>query len=134
MDPWQRTYCSRWTWVNLGSPFSIDPPAHYSWWVFTGHNWNITEKVFVFYFHHPCLFYPQYNSILQLLFCFHFPYFYLVYNFVVLQKSTPQPSVLCCYTLKEHKQRTLSLEGATLKDTNLSFGSVSTSVIPSRPR
>ena len=29
-----------------------------------------------------------------------------------------------------HKQRTLSLEGVTLKETNLSFGSVSTSVIP----
>ena len=29
-----------------------------------------------------------------------------------------------------HKQRTLSLDGVTLKETNLSFGSVSTSVIP----
>ena len=50
------------------------------------------------------------------------------------QKSAPSPAVLWCYTLKGHKQRTLSLEGVTLKDTNLPFGSVSTSVIPSRPR
>ena len=50
------------------------------------------------------------------------------------QNSAPSPAVLWCYTLKGHKQRTLSLEGVRLKDTNLSFGSVSTSVIPSRPR
>ena len=73
-----------------------------------------TPKVFVFYFHHPCLFYPQYNLSLQALFCFHFPHFYFAYNFVVLQKSASQPAVLWCYTLKGHKQRTL-IRGSNLK-------------------
>ena len=50
------------------------------------------------------------------------------------QNSAPSPAVLWCYTLKGHEQRTLSLEGVRLKDTNLSLGSVSTSVIPSRLR
>ena len=48
--------------------------------------------------------------------------------------SKKRPSILWWYTLKGHKQRTLSLEGITLKDTNLPLGWVSTSVIPSRPR
>ena len=70
------------------------------------------------------------------MFCFYFPHFYFAYNFVVLQKSTPlpYPAVIWCDTLKGHKQRTLSLERVTLKDTNLPFRSVSNSVIPSKPR
>ena len=74
---------------------------------------------------------------LQVLFCFHFPHFYFASSFLVVEKSASPPSrtaVLWCYILKGHKQRTLSLEGVTLKDTNLLFGSVSTSAIPSRPR
>ena len=67
-------------------------------------NWNSTYKVFVFYFHHPCQFYPQCKLSLQALFCFHFPHFYFAFIFVVLQESTPQPFVLWCYTLKWHKQ------------------------------
>ena len=39
---------------------------------------------------------------IQALFCFHFPHFYVAYNFVVLQKSAPQPAVLWCYTLNGH--------------------------------
>ena len=71
--------------------------------------WNSTYKVFVFYFHRPCLLYPQYNLSLQALFCFNFPHFYFPYTFVVLQKSTSQPAVL-----KGHKQRTL-VRGSNLK-------------------
>ena len=119
---------------NLGSPFSIDPQAHYPLWVLIEYIWNSTYEVFVFYFHHPCLFYPQHNLSLKVLFYFHFPHFYFAYNFVVLQKSAPQPAVLWWYTLKGHKQRAVSLEGVTFKYTKLPFGSVSTSVIPSRPR
>ena len=75
---------------------------------------QLEHKVFVFYLHHPCLFYPQYNLSIQVLFCFHFPHFYFAFNFVVLQKSAPQPAVLQCYTLKGHKQRTL-ISGSNLK-------------------
>ena len=58
LGPCQRTYCSRGTQGNLDSPFSIDRQAHYPRWTLTGENWKSTYKVFVFYFHHPCLFYP----------------------------------------------------------------------------
>ena len=103
--------------VNSGeSGFSLlhRSSSSLSTMTYTGHDWNSTYKVFVFYFHHPCLFYPQYNLSLQVLFCFHFPHFYFAYNFVVLQKSAPQPAVLWCYTLKGHKQRTL-IRGSSLK-------------------
>ena len=46
-------------------------------------------KFFVFYFQYPCQFYPQYNLRLQTLSCFHFPYFYFAYIFLVLQKAPP---------------------------------------------
>ena len=61
---------------------------------------------------------------LQVLFRFYFPHFYF----------RLEPAVLWYYTLKGNKQRTLSLEGSILKETNLPFESGSTSVIPSRPR
>ena len=102
--------------VNSGeSGFSLlhrssSPLSTMSW---TGHNWNSTYKVFLFYFHHLCQFYPQYNLRLQALFCFHFPHFYFAYIFVVLQKSAPEPA-------------TLWLDQPAR--------SVPTSVTPSRPR
>ena len=46
-------------------------------------------------------------------FCIHFPYFYCPYTFVVLPINTPWP------------QRTLSLEGVILRNTNLPFESMS---------
>ena len=76
--------------------------------------WNSIYKVFVFYFHDSFLFYPQYNLSLQTLFCCHFPHFCYAYNFVVLQKITPKPAVLWCYTMKWHKQRT-RIRGDNLK-------------------
>ena len=67
LDPWQRTYYTRWTQENLGSPFSIDPQAYYPRWVLTGHNLNSTYIVFVLYFHYPRLFYPWYLIIQALI-------------------------------------------------------------------
>ena len=96
-------------------------------------NWSSTYKVFVFYFHHPCLFYPYYNLSLQALFCFHFPHFYFAYNFVVLQKGAPSQLFSGAIPWRG-TSRELSLEVVVLKDTNLLSGSVSTSVITSRPR
>ena len=54
----QRTYHSGWTQENQGSPFTIDPQAHYRRWVLTRYNWSSTNKSSVFYFHHPWPFYP----------------------------------------------------------------------------
>ena len=96
LDPCQKTYCSGWTQAILGSPFFIDPEAHYPRWVSTGHNWNSIYKVFSFYFWHSSPFYLQYNQSLQILFNFHFPHFCFLYNFVVLQRNTPLTAVLCC--------------------------------------
>ena len=48
LDPFQRTYCSTWTQRNLGSPFSIDPQAHYPRWVLTAHKWKCTIKPLCF--------------------------------------------------------------------------------------
>ena len=103
---------------NLSFPFSIDPWAHYARWVLTGHNWNHIYKLFVFYFHHPCPFFPWHNLSLQVLCCFHFSQFYFRYNFVVFKEMShsllfpgvmtwrdihTENSVIREINLKEHK-------------------------------
>ena len=67
--------------------------------------------------------------------CFHFPHFYFPYKFVVFQRNLPQLDVLYFYTMKGHQHREIchQREQNNLKRDKTFFGSVSTSVIPSRP-
>ena len=78
-----KTYCSRWTRGNLGSPFSIDPQAHYSRWVFTGRNWNSTYKAGVLFSPSLSIFFiVQFTSPIIILFSFkgHKPPFWISVN------------------------------------------------------
>ena len=101
-EPCQRTFCSRWTQGNLGSPFSKDPQARYPRWVLTRHNWSRTSKVFVFIFTIPVHFIHSTIKVFK----YYFVFISLVLVFHIILQS-------------------FKIEGVNLKGTNLPFGSVS---------
>ena len=60
IDPVYPESCIRGSFIvgelrNLGCPFSIDHWNHYLQWFLIGYNWSDIYKIFVFYFHYPCL-------------------------------------------------------------------------------
>ena len=59
LDPWQRTYRTKWNQGNQGSPFSIDPQAHYPQWIFI----NSTIKISKYYFIFISLIFFPYNRV-----------------------------------------------------------------------
>ena len=114
----------------LPSPLIIEPIIHDNLWEGVV---RITSIIFL------CFIYTifsryTHSKIKVSKYYFVFIFFTCIFLmvFVVLQINVPWPAVTWCYALKEHKQRTLVLEGVTLNDTNLCFRSVSTSVTPSR--
>ena len=132
LDPCQRTYHSDWTQGNLGSPFSIDPQAII-------HNEGIIETastkslcfistIPVHFIHSTIKVSKYYFVFISFIFVFHI----ILYSF----KETPS-SQLCPGTIPwrgiSTENSVIKGSGVTSKDTNSPSGSVSTSVISSRP-
>ena len=86
LEPCQRTFSSRWTQGNLGSPFSKDPQARYPRWVLTRHNWSRTSKVFVFIFTIPVHFIHSTIKVFK----YYFVFISLVLVFHIILESILQ--------------------------------------------
>ena len=79
----------------------------------------------MFYFYHLTPFCPYYSWILQVLFCF-------PYNFVSFKEAPPSQLFPGAMPWRSINTDNSVIRGSNLKDTNLVFGSVSTSVTPPR--
>ena len=106
----------------------MDLPAHYQQWNLTGHNWNSIYKVFVVYFHHSCPFYFHHSCTIKVS-KYYFVFLSFILLHIILQFFKEMPP---SQAFPGAIQRTLALEGVVLKNKNLPFGAVYTSVIPSR--